>query len=303
MCSETIISEMNTQGMDSTPEDLVSRRTALSSFTGASMFFALAAQATHGADNAPKTHAHSLPAAAQNQFRMGSEKIGILVYPEFTALDALGPHYPLSTMMGATIRFVAKNLNPVPCEGASMGGFCVRPHHTFAQCPSDLDLLLVPGGLKGTLDVLEDTETMGFIASIGAKAKRVGSVCTGSVLLAAAGLLRGRRATSHWQTLPLLKEAGAIPVNDRLVFDGKDRVTAAGVSAGLDLGFELVRQFRGDFYAKSAQLLGEYDPKPPFPTAGNPNTADRIVVETLNQMHLPVVDRFRALMLRRLSDK
>jgi len=113
-------------------------------------------------------------------------------------------------------------------------------------------------------------------------------------LLGAAGLLKGRRATSHWQTLELLKEVGATPVAERVVFDGTDRVTAAGVSAGLDLGFELVRHYRGDFYAKGIELLGEYDPQPPFPGGGNPRTADKTVVEMLNLMHAPIVEKFRA---------
>ena len=121
----------------------------------------------------------------------------------------------------------------------------------------------------------------------------VGSVCTGSLLLGAAGLLKGRRATSHWQTLELLKEVGATPVTERVVFDGTDRVTAAGVSAGLDLGFQLVRHYRGDFYAKGMELLGEYDPQPPFPGGGNPRTADKTAVEMLNMMHAPIVEKFR----------
>lgn len=294
---------MNTQGIHSKNPEQFSRRGVIRRIAGASVLLTQAAQERIGAESASKPPVHTTSVTTQHQFRMGSEKIAILVYPEFTALDALGPHYPLSTMMGATVRFVAKTMEPVPCEGAALGGFCVRPHWNFAQCPSDLDLLLIPGGLKGTLDVLEDAETMKFIASMGGKVKRMASVCTGSVLLAAAGLLRGRKATSHWQTLPLLREAGAIPLSERIVFDGTDRVTAAGVSAGLDLGFELVRQYRGDFYAKSAQLLGEYDPKPPFQNAGNPNTADRVVVETLNRMHVPVIDRFRTLMHRRLAEK
>jgi cyclohexyl-isocyanide hydratase len=225
---------------------------------------------------------------------MGSEQIAILVYPEFTALDALGPHYPLSGMMGATVRFVAKTLDPVPCEGASRGGFCVKPHLTFATCPADLDLLLVPGGVKGTIDAINDAATRQFLADRGARAKLVGSVCTGSLLLGAAGLLKGRKATSHWQTVSLLKEVGATPVTSRVVFDGQDRVTAAGVSAGLDLGFELVRRYRGDFYAQGMQLLGEYDPHPPFPAGGNPATADKLVVDMLNTMHEPLTEMFRA---------
>ena len=261
---------------------------------------ALHATTQHAAEPPPKTT--SLPHAPQPQLRAGSEKIAILVYPEFTALDALGPQYPLSGMMGATVRFVAKSMDPVPCEGASLGGFCVKPHLTFANCPKDLDLLLVPGGLKGTLEALQDPATLRFIAERGSLAKMVGSVCTGSVLLAAAGLLKGRKATSHWQTLEVLKDAGAIPVAERIVFDGSDRVTAAGVSAGLDLGFELVRLYRGDFYAKGMQLLGEYDPQPPFPGAGNPRTADKTVVEMLNHMHVAIIEKFREA-LRQAPDR
>ena len=261
---------------------------------------ALHATTQHAAEPPPKTT--SLPHAPQPQLRAGSEKIAILVYPEFTALDALGPQYPLFGMMGATVRFVAKSMDPVPCEGASLGGFCVKPHLTFANCPKDLDLLLVPGGLKGTLEALQDPATLRFIAERGSLAKMVGSVCTGSVLLAAAGLLKGRKATSHWQTLEVLKDAGAIPVAERIVFDGSDRVTAAGVSAGLDLGFELVRLYRGDFYAKGMQLLGEYDPQPPFPGAGNPRTADKTVVEMLNHMHVAIIEKFREA-LRQAPDR
>jgi len=240
-----------------------------------------------------KTNA-SLHIHPQQQLQMGSEQIAILVYPEFTALDALGPHYALAGMMGATVRFVAKTLGLVPCEGASKGGFCVKPHLTFADCPDNLDLLLVPGGLVGTFAAIEDKDTIKFLQSRATKTKLIGSVCTGSLVLGAAGLLKGRRATSHWQMLEVLKDAGAIPVAERIVFDGTDRVTAAGVSAGLDLGFELVRRYRGDFYAKGVQLLGEYDPHPPFAGGGNPKTADPTAVNMLNLMHAPLVEKFKA---------
>ncbi|MCC6232745.1 MAG: DJ-1/PfpI family protein [Verrucomicrobiales bacterium] len=155
------------------------------------------------------------------------------------------------------------------------------------------DLLLVPGGLAGTLAAIEDVPTLQFLRRCAKQAKLVGSVCTGSLLLGAAGLLRGRKATSHWQTLEVLTAAGATPVAERLVFDGSDRVTAAGVSAGLDLGLELVRRYRGDFYAQGMQLLGEYDPQPPFPGGGHPRTADKVVVDMLNTMHAPLMPRFR----------
>jgi len=273
----------------------LSRREALQLAALASAFsagFAGAAEPAAKSAAKPAT-AHVHP----EQLRMGNEQIAILVYPEFTALDALGPHYALAGMMGATVRFVAKTLDPVPCEGAALGGFQVKPHLTFATCPADLDLLLVPGGLTGTMAAVADDATRKFLADRGARAKLVGSVCTGSLLLGAAGLLKGRKATSHWQLLPVLKDVGATPVTERIVFDGKDRVTAAGVSAGIDLGLELVRRYRGDFYAKGMQLLGEYDPQPPFPKGGNPATADKNVVDLLNMMHDPLVTKFRETVL------
>jgi len=274
-----------------------SRREVLKLLALASAAGAIAPQLVSAAET-NSTEPKSLHGQIQEQLRMGSEQIAILVYPEFTALDALGPHYALAGMMGATVRFVAKTLDLVPCEGASKGGFCVKPQLTFADCPTDLDLLLVPGGLTGTMAAMADDATLQFLAEQGAKAKMVGSVCTGSLLLGAAGLLKGRRATSHWQMLDVLKDVGAIPVSERVVFDGTDRVTAAGVSAGLDLGFELVRHYRGDFYAKGMQLLGEYDPQPPFPGGGNPKTADPTVVNMLNMMHAPLAEKFRELIRR-----
>jgi cyclohexyl-isocyanide hydratase len=278
----------------------MSRRDALRMLALASAAGAIAPQLVSAADT-NSTGPKSLHGQIQEQLRMGSEQIAILVYPEFTALDALGPHYALAGMMGATVRFVAKTLDLVPCEGASKGGFCVKPQLTFADCPENLDLLLVPGGLVGTLAAIEDKETIQFLQSRAAKTKLVGSVCTGSLVLGAAGLLKGRKATSHWQMLEVLKDVGATPVSERVVFDGTDRVTAAGVSAGLDLGFELVRHYRGDFYAKGMQLLGEYDPHPPFPGGGNPKTADPTVVNMLNLMHAPIVEKFQELIRRTQS--
>jgi cyclohexyl-isocyanide hydratase len=269
--------------------NLLSRRDLIRFLTLAAAAGATATQAQAAATNAHNAALH----AHQPQLRMGTEQIAILVYPEFTALDALGPHYFLAGMMGATVRFVAKTKDLVPCEGATNGGFCIRPHMTFAECPANLDLLLIPGGVTGTLAAIADDKTRRFVADRGSKAKLAGSVCTGSLLLGAAGLLKGRKATSHWQTLDVLKDVGATPVRERIVFDGTDRVTAAGVSAGLDLGVELIRRFRGDFYAQGMQLLGEYDPQPPFPKGGNPATADKLVVDMLNMMHGPLTEQFR----------
>lgn len=220
-----------------------------------------------------------------SQIKMGSEEILILIYPGFTAIDAVGPEYILSGMMGAKVRLVAKTAAPVKCET----GYEVVPELTFKDCPQKPTLFLIPGGTAGTLETLNDPQTMKFIREVGGEAEMAGSVCTGSLLLGAAGLLKGYKATSHWQTRELLPLVGAIAVDERVVFD-RNRVTGAGVTAGLDLALRLVQHYRGDFYTKGMELLAEYDPQPPIPGGGNPKTADPAVVTLLNEMHKPFVD-------------
>jgi cyclohexyl-isocyanide hydratase len=222
-----------------------------------------------------------------SQLKMGAEEILILIYPGFTAIDAIGPEYILSGMMGATVRLVAKTATPLKSES----GIEFVPHLTFADCSRKPTLFIVPGGVAGTIAAIEDPATVGFIREVGGASKIAGSVCTGSLLLGSAGLLQGYAATSHWQTLDLLRLVGADPKNKRVVFD-RNRVTGAGVTAGLDFALELVKYFRGDFYAKGMQLLAQYDPQPPFPGGGDPKTADPAVVALLNEMHMPLVDKF-----------
>lgn len=243
---------------------------------------ALAAPA-RAADSPPSP---ASPAPTFADFRHGDETILILLYPGFTALDAMGPEYMFSGMMGATVRFIARTLDPVKTES----GFFVTPHLTFDQCPAKPTVVLVPGGASGTLAALGDAGLLAFLRDVAPRATFMASVCTGSLLLGAAGLLQDYQATSHWQTLELLPLFGAKPSPDRVVID-RNRVTGAGVTAGLDLGLTLVRHFRGDLYAKGTQLLAQYDPQPPFPAEGNPRTADPGVVKLLNEMHKPFIDR------------
>lgn len=222
-----------------------------------------------------------------SQLQMGNEEIVILIYPDFTAIDAIAPEYILSGMMGAKVRFVAKSAKPVKSES----GFEIIPQLTFAECPPKPTLFIVPGGVAGTIAAIGDPTTVQFIREVGGSSKMAGSVCTGSLLLGAAGLLQGFAATSHWQTLDLLRMVGAEPKDQRVVFD-RNRVTAAGVTAGLDFALELVKHYRGDFYSKGMQLLAQYNPQPPFPGGGDPKTADPAVVALLNQMHAPLLDKF-----------
>jgi len=222
-----------------------------------------------------------------SQLKMGNEEILILIYPGFTAIDAIGPEYILSGMMGATVRLVAKSAKPLKSES----GIEFVPHLTFADCSRKPTLFIVPGGVAGTIAAIEDPATLRFIREVGGASKIAGSVCTGSLLLGSAGLLQGYAATSHWQTLDLLRMVGAEPKSERVVFD-RNRVTGAGVTAGLDFALELVKYFRGDFYAKGMQLLSQYDPQPPFPGGGNPMTADPSVVALLDEMHQPLTEKF-----------
>lgn len=209
---------------------------------------------------------------------VGKEQIAMLIYPQFTALDMIGPQYMLSGLMGATVHLVAKTRAPVVSDSK----VTFVPSLTFDECPKDLDVLFVPGGTSGTLAAMQDPATLAFLADRGSRAKYVTSVCTGSLVLAAAGLLKGYRATSHWATRELRAEFGAIPEHRRVVFD-RNRVTGAGVTAGIDFGLALVEKMRDTEYAKSLQLLAEYDPMPPL-DAGSPEKAGEKITKMMSDM-------------------
>ncbi|OYP36087.1 DJ-1/PfpI family protein [Rhodopirellula sp. MGV] len=211
----------------------------------------------------------------------GDEQIVMLLYPGFTALDLFGPHHLFSLMMGAKVHLVAATDTPVLTDTKIE----VRPTTTFDQCPSSPTIFFVPGGTGGTLDAAKDIATRDFVAAVGAKADFVTSVCTGSILLAAAGLLDGYKATSHWITRDLLSEFGAIPVDQRVVVD-RNRITGAGVTSGLDFGLQMVQDLRNQQYAEAVQLFAEYDPQPPV-DKGSQAKADPEISGLLMQMHEP----------------
>ncbi|MCJ2035908.1 DJ-1/PfpI family protein [Methylobacterium sp. J-068] len=191
----------------------------------------------------------------------------MLLYPGMTALDLVGPQALLAGIAEGGLRLVARAAGPVPSDT----GLVLMAGDDFTTCPRDLDVLFVPGG-DGTPAQMRDAETLAFLRDRGARAAWVTSVCTGSLILGAAGLLEGYRATSHWcvrdRVLPRL---GAIPVNERVVFD-RNRVTAAGISAGLDFALALAARLRGPDSARTSQLVAEYAPAPPF-AAGTPEAA------------------------------
>jgi putative intracellular protease/amidase len=201
-------------------------------------------------------------------------QIAILLYDRFTALDVVGPYDVLSHLPGAEVVFVAERPGPVVNEVGSL-------HLVASAALGDVtrpDVVLVPGG-PGQNAHMADGPVRRWIQAVDAHSTWTASVCSGSLLLAAAGLLTGRPATSHWLVRDSLADHGAIPIADRVVFDGK-YVTAAGVSAGLDMAFALAGRIAGDAVAQAIQLAHEYDPRPPY-QSGNPDTAPRAIADAV----------------------
>lgn len=237
--------------------------------------FAVLAAAALGQAAAVRAAASDAPAPV---------RIAMLLYPGMTALDVVGPQVLLAGIAGGGIHLVAREAGPV----ASDSGLEIVATTAFAGCPRDLDVLFVPGG-DGTPDQMREAATLGFLRERAASAAWVTSVCTGSLILGAAGLLKGYRATSHWcvrdSVLPLL---GAIPVEARVVFD-RNRVTAAGVSAGLDFALALSERLRGADDARTSQLVAEYAPQPPF-AAGTPEAAGPAITARARAILRPLAE-------------
>jgi transcriptional regulator GlxA family with amidase domain len=193
-------------------------------------------------------------------------QIAIVLFPRLTVLDAIGPYQALGNLPGAEVVFVAEQAGPVRDESGFLG---LIADAALDDVPHP-DMVLVPGG-PGTDALTDGGPVADWLRRVDQTTTWTTSVCTGSLTLAAAGLLTGRRATSHWLALEQLARFGAVPVSERVVFDRK-YVTAAGVSAGIDMGLTLAGRLAGDEVAQATQLMLEYDPQPPY-TAGSPATA------------------------------
>lgn len=223
--------------------------------------------------------------------------IGVLVFEGMTSLDALGPFEVLARTPNSTCHLVGKDRNSLRGDT----GLVVTPSMSFADAPQ-YDVIVVPGG-PGQNDLMADQTLLDFLRRQSNKAQWVTSVCTGSLLLAAAGLLTGYKATCHWLSLEFLRMFPVDVVEDRVVVD-RDRVTGGGVTSGLDFAFVLLGLLRGDEVAKATQLLLEYDPAPPFRN-GHPRVASAESVAAVGQLAQPMLDRRRAVSLdaaRRLTE-
>jgi len=229
--------------------------------------------------------AHDYAQMASYATLLGGDKltIGLVLYPGMFLQDLVGPLTVFEALMNRDIHLLWKNLEPVGSEGPKQTALIpVTPNTTFANCPKPLDVLFVPGGVPGTMTMMEDPEMLAFLAAQGQTARFVTSVCTGSLILGAAGLLQGYKATSHWATQDVLAELGAIPTKGRVVVD-RNRITGGGVTAGIDFGLHIAARLRSEDYAKAIQLYLEYDPAPPF-DAGSPEKAPAMARQFLGDM-------------------
>lgn len=212
-----------------------------------------------------------------------SLQIGIVVFPRVTQLDFTGPLQVFSSIPGATVHLIWKRIEPV----ASDSVMAITPTVTFADCPQ-LDVICVPGGV-GTDDMVNDEEMLAFLKKQAEGARYITSVCTGSLVLGAAGLLKGFRAVTHWSQMEALAPFGAIPTNTRVCVD-RNRVTGGGVTAGIDFALTLVSIMIDRRTAEAIQLRLEYNPAPPF-NAGSPDSAPAEVLALLRERMAPTQER------------
>jgi putative intracellular protease/amidase len=204
-------------------------------------------------------------------------QIAIFLYDRFTALDAIGPYEVLSRLPGAEVRFCAVEPGPQTTETRML---TIVAEDSLSDLPKP-EILLIPGGY-GTRALLDDEQVLDWIRAAHETSEWTTSVCTGSLLLGAAGILRGLRATCHWLALELLRDFGAEPTSERVVEQGKV-ITAAGVSSGIDMALRLAQLIAGDDVAQAIQLGIEYDPQPPF-DAGSPQRAPDHIVELVSNL-------------------
>jgi cyclohexyl-isocyanide hydratase len=213
--------------------------------------------------------------------------VGFVIFPHLTQLDFTGPQQVLARLPGSAMHIVAKSAAPVPSDS----GLGLLPTHTFESCPR-LDLICVPGGIAGVVRAMGDRETIEFIRGQSSTAKYVTSVCTGAFILGVAGLLKGRRATTHWAFSELLPLVGATHEKARVVKDG-NVITAGGVTSGIDFGLRAVAEIAGELVAQAVQLGLEYDPDPPF-ASGHPDRASAPVKTMVSPRYETAIANFRA---------
>jgi transcriptional regulator GlxA family with amidase domain len=206
-------------------------------------------------------------------------EIAFLLYDELTALDIIGPYEVLGRIPEAEPRFVSKRKGEVKVDS---GAFGFVTHYSLADVPRP-DVFVVPGGARGTFAAAQDEEILSWVREAHEHSRYTTSVCTGSLILGAAGILKGIKATTHWSAVSFLEDHGAQWSDERIVQEGKI-ITAAGVSAGIDMALHLVAALAGEDRAKAAQLAIEYDPQPPFDAGSREKAGEEIVALALQEL-------------------
>lgn len=209
-------------------------------------------------------------------------QVALVMYPGFFIQDLVGPYAVFATMPDTQVHLVSGTADPVT---ATPGALPIRPTATYETCPKDLDVIMMPGAALPTVAAMQDQKLLAFLRDRADRARFVTSVCTGSLILGAAGLLKGYRATSHWLTTDALADFGAIHTPGRVVVD-RNRVTGGGVTAGIDFGFTVAALLIGKERAEMIQLITEYNPEPPF-RSGSPDTAPPEITAQVRKTYGP----------------
>ncbi len=250
------------------------RRTFIS-MTGGALTALAATQASGRAMGEAKAGTATPPAAEKGKGK-GKFQIGMIIFEKMTNLDFVGPCDVLARVQAAKVNVLAKTLDPITTDSNHR----VLADMTLSQAP-ELDMIFIPGG-PGSTALMDDPEVMDFLRTRAPRAQWITSVCTGGLVLGAAGLLRGYRAATHWAAMDVLPLLGAIPVDERVVID-RNRITGGGVTAGIDFGLTIVAKLWGADLAQMIQLGQEYNPQPPF-NAGSPKTAPAATVAHFRTM-------------------
>jgi cyclohexyl-isocyanide hydratase len=221
---------------------------------------------------------------------MDKIQIGLLIFPRMTQLDMTGPFEVFARIPNTTVHLVWKRMEPIACDT----GLALTPTITLSDCPK-LDVICIPGG-PGQIDLMEDAEVIEFVRRQGQQAQYVTSVCTGALVLGAAGLLRGYKAATHWASMDNLAYFGAEAVKTRVCVD-RNRITGGGVTAGIDFGLVLASKLTDAVTAEKIQLYMEYNPEPPF-DSGSPDSAPPAVLAAFNEMAKAMLTRRKEVTLR-----
>lgn len=272
---------MNTGNFKRKKTDLTIDRRTLGKIGASCLFTGMLGTQSSFANSLAKQPEQPYPVTPS--LNLAKPAIGFLIYPDMFPMDVWGPLVVFESLMEKDIYFIAKEKGVIHTTSHNKYQVVnISADTSFEECPAHLDALIIPGGVEGTLAAMKDKRTLDFLNKKADSIRYLCSVCTGSLILGAAGLLEGYKATSHWAFKDVLSHFGAESVGGRVVVD-RNRISAGGVTAGIDFGLYLISVLRNKTDAESIQLYLEYDPYPPF-NSGNPSTAPKETVQFIDKL-------------------